>query len=145
MKSVHLRVWRLQTIAGLFLLTLLAVLVHGYHLGADDAEIYVPAIKKAADPALYPVFPEFFMSHAHMSLFARVVGDPARLLHLPADAAIFLCHVAGVFMLLAAAWRRNFVKVRISSPGILVVRFSRNSFSSSSRMLRTASVVAIQN
>jgi len=105
MKSVQQRVWGLGTIAGVSLLTLLAVLVHGYHLGTDDAEIYVPAIKKAADPALYPAFSEFFMSHAHMSLFARVVGDPARLLHLPADAAIFLCYVAGISLLLAAAWR----------------------------------------
>jgi len=105
MKPVHLRAWRLATITGLFLLTLLAVLVHGYHLGTDDAEIYIPAIKRAADPALYPAFSEFFMSHAHLSVFAAVVGDPARLLHLPADAAIFLCYVLGVFLLLAAAWR----------------------------------------
>ena len=104
MKFVHLRVWRLETIAGLFLLTLLAVLVHGYHLGADDAAVYVPAIKMAADPTLYPFDSEFFMSHAHLSVFAGVVGGSAKLTHLPADAVIFLWHVAGVFMLLGAAW-----------------------------------------
>ena len=38
----------------LSLIAVLAVLVHGYHLGVDDAEIYIPAIKHAADPGLYP-------------------------------------------------------------------------------------------
>ncbi len=41
--------------------------------------------------------------------------------------------------------RRNFVNVRISTAGIFVVRFSRNSLSSSRSMLSTAMVVAIHN
>ena len=105
MKFVHLRTGRLATVAGLSLLTLLAVLVHGYHLGADDAAVYVPAVKMAADPTLYPFDSEFFLSHAHLSVFAGVVGGSARLTHLPADTVIFVWHLAGVFMLLAAAWR----------------------------------------
>ncbi|MBZ5727044.1 MAG: hypothetical protein LAP87_18855 [Acidobacteriia bacterium] len=89
----------------LFLMALLAVLVHGYHLGADDAAIYVPAIKKAADPALYPFGAEFFMSHAHLSFFPDLVGGSARLTRLPVNFAIFAWHVAGIFLLLLAAWR----------------------------------------
>jgi hypothetical protein len=81
------------------------VLVHGYHLGVDDAAIYVPAIKKAADPALYPFGGEFFLSHAHLSLFPNLVGGSARLLRIPADVAIFAWHVIGVFLLVWAAWR----------------------------------------
>ena len=54
----------------LLLITALAVLVHGYHLGVDDAAIYVPAIKKVADPNLYPFGDEFFMTHAHLSFFS---------------------------------------------------------------------------
>jgi hypothetical protein len=105
MASVYRWFWRSRNaIAGLFLLTLIAVLVHGYHLGADDAAVYVPAIKMNADPALYPFDSEFFSSHARLSLFATVVGGSARLTHLPVDAVIFLWHVAGVFLLLAAAW-----------------------------------------
>jgi hypothetical protein len=86
----------------LALLAAAAVAVHGYHLGVDDAEIYVPAIKKAADPALYSFGTEYFLSHAHMSLFPDLVGGSARLLRIPADLAIFLWHLAGVFLLLAA-------------------------------------------
>jgi len=83
----------------------LAVLVHGYHLGVDDAEIYVPAIKRAADPGLYPFGSEFFMSHAHFSLFPDIVGDSARLTHLPINFVIFCWHVACIFLLLLASWQ----------------------------------------
>jgi hypothetical protein len=81
------------------------VLVHGYHLGVDDSAIYVPAIKRAADPNLYPFGAEFFMSHAHLSIFAGLVGGSARLSHLPIDTTIFAWHVASIFLLLLAAWQ----------------------------------------
>jgi len=48
----------------LLLITLGALLVHGYHPGAEDAEIYLPGIKKNLNPALYPFGAEFFLSHA---------------------------------------------------------------------------------
>ena len=90
---------------GLGAITALAVMVHGYHLGVDDAAIYVPAIKRVADPALYPFGAEFFMSHAHLSFFPELIGGSARLSHLPIDGVIFAWHVASVFLLLLAAWR----------------------------------------
>jgi hypothetical protein len=90
---------------GLGAITALAVLVHGYHLGVDDAAIYVPAIKRVADPTLYPFGAEFFMSHAHLSFFPELIGGSARLSHLPIDAVIFAWHVVSVFLLLLAAWR----------------------------------------
>ena len=82
-----------------------AVLVHGYHLGADDAAIYVPAVKKVADPSLYPFGSEFFLFHAHFSYFSNLVGDTSKLAALPPDVAIFLWHITGIFLLLAASWR----------------------------------------
>ena len=88
---------------GLSAITALAVLVHGYHLGVDDSAIYVPAIKRVADPNLYPFGAEFFMSHAHLSIFAGLVGGSARLTHLPIDTVIFGWHVASIFLLLLAA------------------------------------------
>jgi hypothetical protein len=89
----------------LFLLACAAVLAEGYHLGVDDGEIYVPAIKKVFDHRLYPFGAEFFLSHAHMSLFAPLVGDSARLLHLPVETAILLWHVGCVFLILIAGWQ----------------------------------------
>lgn len=89
----------------LSLIAITAVLVHGYHLGADDAAIYVPGIKKAADPALFPTGSEFFMAHAHLSLFSNLVGGSARLTRLPTDAIIFLWHILCIFLLLLASYR----------------------------------------
>lgn len=86
-------------------LTAAAVLVHGYHLGVDDAAIYIPAIKRAADPSLYPFGAQFFLDHARLSLFPNLIGGTARLMHLPVDAAILFWHAAGIFLLLAAAWQ----------------------------------------
>jgi len=91
-------------LAVLLLITSLSVLVHGYHLGADDAAIYVPAIKSIADPSLYPFGSEFFMTHAHLSFFANIVGDSARLTRLPIDVVIFAWHVICIFLLLLASW-----------------------------------------
>ena len=92
-------------VLGLALVAALAVLIHGYHLGVDDAAIYVPAIKRVADPALYPFGAEFFMSHARLSCFADLVGDSAKLSHLPVDFVIFAWHVASILLLLLASWR----------------------------------------
>ena len=58
----------------LALAALFSVAVHGYHLGTDDGAIYVPAIKKVADPSLYPLNEPFFASHARLSLFPNLVG-----------------------------------------------------------------------
>ena len=92
-------------LAGLGLLTFAALVIHGYHLGVDDAAIYVPAIKRVSDPLLYPFGSEFFMQHAHLSLFSDIVGGASRFGHIPVDTAIFLAHLIGVFLLLAAGWR----------------------------------------
>src|ERR1039458_4279996 len=96
MSSFSWKSWRVANLphmAGLALVAALAVLIHGYHLGADDAAIYVPAIKRVADPGLYPFGAEFFMSHARLSCFADLVGYSAKLSHLPVDLVIFLWHV----------------------------------------------------
>lgn len=78
--------------------------MHGYHLGADDSAIYIPAIKFVADPRLYPFGSEFFASHARMSLFPDLIGQSARLTHLPIDWVLFGWHVGSVFLLLTACW-----------------------------------------
>ncbi|HZT30122.1 MAG TPA: hypothetical protein VFA33_09590 [Bryobacteraceae bacterium] len=104
MCSSDLRITR-RPVLRLLALTILAVFVHGYHLGVDDAEIYIPAIKRAADPTLYPFAAEFFMFHAHLSFFPNLVGGSARFSRLPVDLVIFLWHGGCIFLLLLASWR----------------------------------------
>ena len=91
----------------ILLVAIVAILVEGYHFGVDDAEIYIPAVAHVADPRLYPVGAEFFLSHAKLSVFSRVVGLTARLLNGSVEYAVFLWYVACVFLLLVAAWQMS--------------------------------------
>src|SRR5579859_140423 len=81
-------------------LTAGAVVIHGYHGGVEDAEIYLPGALKHLDPALFPRNSEFFNSHAGMTLYPALIADSVRLSHLPADTALLLWHVATIFGLL---------------------------------------------
>src|ERR1700694_3554449 len=113
-----------MNILRLFLIAITAVFVHGYHLGADDAAIYIPGIKKVADPALFPFESAFFMSHAHLSMFSELIGGSARLLHLPSDLIIFLWHIASIFLLLLACHQllcRCFESARARWAGVALV------------------------
>jgi hypothetical protein len=94
-----------RQIAGLILVSIGAVLVHGYHPGIEDAEFYLPAVVKHLNSALYPFNDQYFMSHARMTLFAPIVAASVRITHLPLDWAIFLWHFACIFLLLLGCWR----------------------------------------
>lgn len=87
----------------LLVMSVATVLIHGYHLGTEDAAIYVPGIKRAADPGLYPFNSEFFMGHAKWSLFPKLVSDTALLAKMPIDAAILFWYFASTFAVLAAS------------------------------------------
>jgi hypothetical protein len=95
----------LRPIALLLLLTIGAILVHGFHPYVEDAEIYIPGAKKALDPALYPVNNAFFLSHAHLTLFPNLIAESVRITHLSWDWALFLWQFASIFLLLWACWR----------------------------------------
>jgi hypothetical protein len=92
------------TTFGLLLLTLGALAVHGYHPYAEDAEIYLPGIKKLLHPSLYPTGTEFFESHASLTLFPNLITASVRLTHIPFDYMIFIWYVASIFLLLLACW-----------------------------------------
>jgi hypothetical protein len=91
-------------IGRLGLLTAAAVALHGYHLGVEDGEIYIPAARKLLHPALYPYATEFFTSHQRLSLFAPMLAWTARLARLSIDWTVFLWYVATIFLTLAACW-----------------------------------------
>uniref|UniRef100_E6QIM8 Glycosyltransferase RgtA/B/C/D-like domain-containing protein n=1 Tax=mine drainage metagenome TaxID=410659 RepID=E6QIM8_9ZZZZ len=92
-------------LARLLGLTFAAFLIHGYHLGVEDAEIYIPAAKKLLNPRLYPFGDEFFLSHAHLSLFSPILAWTARLTHLSMDWTILLWYLLTLFAMLAACWQ----------------------------------------
>lgn len=89
----------------LIAITLLSILVHGYHVGTDDAAIYVPGIKKAADPSLYPSGSDFFMHHAGLSVFPHLVAGVTRLAHLSIEWSMLLWFAFAQFLLLWSAYQ----------------------------------------
>jgi hypothetical protein len=88
----------------LLLLTGGALLVHGYHPYAEDAEIYLPGVEKILNPQLFPVGREFFLSHANLTIFPNLIAFSLRVTHLPMEAGLFLWHVASIFLLLLACF-----------------------------------------
>jgi hypothetical protein len=105
LKVHHLKDYPNLKEAGLLLLlAFLAMLVHGYHPGIEDAEIYTPGIKKLLNPALYPHNEVFFQSHAHMTFFPNLIAGSIRLLHLPFDWTVLLWQYFAVFLLLLGCW-----------------------------------------
>lgn len=90
--------------ARLTFITLAALAIHGYHLGVEDGEIYIPAVRKLLHPNLYPYATEFFLSHERLSLFAPIVAWSARIAHLSVDWSAFLWYVATLFATFAGCW-----------------------------------------
>jgi len=88
----------------LLLFTWGAILVHGYHPFVEDAEIYVPGIKRVLNPALYPFNAGFFAWHARLTVFPHLIAVSVRLTHLPVDWALLLWHFFSIFLLLLACW-----------------------------------------
>jgi hypothetical protein len=88
----------------LAILTVAALFLHGYHLGVEDGEIYIPAAKKLLNPSLYPYATEFFLSHGHLSLFSPILFWTARLTHLSMDWTILVWYIASLFGMLVSCW-----------------------------------------
>jgi len=98
------RAAKFRDILILLLLTSGALIVHGYHPGAEDAEIYLPGIEKILRPDLFPFNAQFFESHAHMTLFPNLIAASVRISHLPLDFVEFLWQLVAMFLLLFASW-----------------------------------------
>lgn len=95
---------KLETKGILLLLTAGALVVHGYHPFAEDAEIYLPGVEVRLHPNLFPVGREFFLSHANLTFFPNLVAFSLHVTHLPMEAGLFLWHMASIFLLLLACW-----------------------------------------
>ena len=95
---------KLKDLLLLLLLTLSALVIHGYHPGIEDSEIYRSGIEKAFNPQLYPLRTEFFQSHAHLSLYAGLIAGSARLTHVSLAWTFLIWHLLSIFLLMLAAW-----------------------------------------
>jgi hypothetical protein len=96
---------KIKILIGLLALTAVALLIHGYHPYAEDAEIYLPGVLKILNPSLFPANAEFFGEHAGHTLYPNLIAFSVRATHLPLPWAAFLWHLISIFLLLAASWR----------------------------------------
>ena len=93
-----------KTLLFLLALTLGALLVHGYHPFAEDAEIYLPGVEKILHPELFPSGQEFFGSHANLTLFPNLIAFSLRVTHLRFEAGLLVWHLLSIFLFLLACW-----------------------------------------
>jgi hypothetical protein len=91
----------------LLLLMALAVLIAGYHPGAEDDEVYLAAIKHDLNPALYGHDSEFFTVQLQATIFDKVVAASIRLTHLPGGWVIFAWHLLTIYGVLLGCWRMS--------------------------------------
>jgi len=85
-------------------LTLLAILVDGYHPYSEDAGIYVASLKQLASSGMYPASGAFIAPYVRLSLFSHFGAWLLRMLHLPLEAVLFQIHIATVFLLLCGSY-----------------------------------------
>jgi hypothetical protein len=93
-----------KELVGLLLLTVLALLIHGYHPFAEDAEIYNPGIEKIQEPNLFPVNAEFFSQHAGHTLYPNLIAASARVSYLSLPSVLFVWHLLAIFLFLTATF-----------------------------------------
>jgi hypothetical protein len=95
----------MKRLCGLLLLTALALLIHGYHPYAEDAEIYVPGVLKTLDPSLFPANTDFFWEHAGHTLYPNLIAASVRISHLSLPWVMLLWQIVSIFLFLAGTWR----------------------------------------
>jgi hypothetical protein len=82
-----------------------ALLVHGYHPNSEDAAIYLPGVKKALHPELFPYNQQFFAAHAHLTAFPQIIAWSVKITHLSLYPTLLLWHFTSIFVLLLACWK----------------------------------------
>lgn len=81
-------------------LTAAAIFIQGYHFGAEDQAIYLPAIRKLLNPSLYPHDSQFFLPQTHATLFGNLIAFTVRHTHLSLAAVLFIYQIASVYLIL---------------------------------------------
>jgi hypothetical protein len=91
----------------LLLLTALAVLVHGYHFGAEDQDVYVSSIEKLATPELFPHNAGFFtvQMHGMGTHFDQLFAWLTRHTGMSVAAAVLFGHLLSIFLIFLGLWQ----------------------------------------
>jgi len=90
---------------GPLFLTVGLFLLLGYHPFAEDAGMYLCAVKQCLHPSLFEAVQPFVASYAHLSAFPWLLASLTRLSHLPLDWLLFLTQVALLWFLVYSLYR----------------------------------------
>jgi hypothetical protein len=93
-----------QVIGLLVLLTFVAILIHGYHVGVEDQDVYLAAVNKNLDPTAYSFNARFFTEQVKLAYFIPALAATVRLLHSVAW-ALFLWQALSIFLILLGCWK----------------------------------------
>jgi hypothetical protein len=92
------------------LISILTVLLHGFHPYSQDGSIYVAGIKRQIDASLYPGDYAFLQGHLRLSLFSWLMSFLIQHLHIPLDQLLFVTYV---FSAIAFLWGCRVLAKRI--------------------------------
>ena len=95
----------LKTACILAVLAVIGILIAGYHPGAEDDGVYLAAIKRDVNPALFPHDSDFFAVQLQATIFDKVVAASVRTIHLPLGWVIFAWHYLAIYLVLLGCWR----------------------------------------
>ncbi len=96
--------WTHSAWAGLLTaLTLLTLLVQGYHPFAEDGGVYVAGVEITLDPKLFPRYTAFVREHLRFSVFAPVMAALIHLTHLSLADVLLGVELASLWLTFYAA------------------------------------------
>jgi hypothetical protein len=94
-----------KNLARLFVLTVFAFLVMGYHPGMEDDAFYLSAIKRHLNPSLFPRDADFFTVQFQATIYDKLIAFFVRLTHVPLAWTLLLWQFAAIFLILYGCWR----------------------------------------
>jgi hypothetical protein len=93
-----------STIFPVLFFSVLGFLIMGYHPGAEDDAVYLPAVKAALNPRLYPHDAAFFQLQMRTSIFDDWMAHFVRVTGIPVATAEFAWQFISIFLMMWAAW-----------------------------------------
>ncbi len=86
-------------------LSVLAILVQGYHPGLEDDAFYLAAIKRSLNPSLFPHDADFFRVQFQATVFDKLIAASVRWTHAPLPWGILFWQWGVTLLILWGCWR----------------------------------------
>ena len=86
-------------------LSLVTLLINGYHPLAEDGGLYVAGVQLTLNPSLFPHYTVFVSEHLHFSIFAPVLASIVHLTHLSLAWVLLITNLFSLWLTFYAAHR----------------------------------------